>query len=291
MTIWTDLMTVPFELSFVEAAGVETRALVAGSGEAVLCLHGISGHLEAYTRIVDSHSRHFEVHAIDMLGHGYTGKPKQPITPAMQAEHVIAYLDRRGIERAHLVGISLGGLVSAWTAITHPDRVGRLTLIDPGGTNPDPVNAARIKDVRLEGVKNPDPEYTHKVLSSLIVDPANVTNELVNVRYRIYHEPEFAENIHNLMVHVEDPQVRQEFFLTDELLGKIDAETLIVWSRKDPYQRLEHAQRVRANVPQSRLVIFEECGHWPPWERADTFAEINIPFLQSGIAVVSEGSV
>ena len=104
MTVWTDLLTIPFCVERVDAGGVETRALVAGEGDDVLFLHGTSGHLEAFSRNIVPHVRAgFRCHAIDMLGHGYTGKPDHDYEFPGYVEHVLAYLDAKGIERAHLV--------------------------------------------------------------------------------------------------------------------------------------------------------------------------------------------
>ena len=75
MTFWEDLMTVPHELRFVDVDGVRTRVLHAGSGTPLILLHGISGHLETYIPVMEALSAEFDVHAIDMLAHGFTGKP------------------------------------------------------------------------------------------------------------------------------------------------------------------------------------------------------------------------
>src|SRR3989337_1958798 len=77
-TAWLDLAGLPFSVSWVDAAGVPTRSLQSGDpdGPVVVFLHGTSGHLEAFTRNVRAHvEAGYRVHAIDMLGHGYTAKP------------------------------------------------------------------------------------------------------------------------------------------------------------------------------------------------------------------------
>ena len=78
-TIWTELTGTEFRLTTVVAGGVPTRSLQAGAGEPVIFLHGTSGHLEAFTRNLGAHSERYACHAIDMLGHGYTGKPDYPL--------------------------------------------------------------------------------------------------------------------------------------------------------------------------------------------------------------------
>ncbi len=97
MSIWTDVNDIDFKLKFVDAAGIPTRALQSGNGEPLLFLHGTSGHLEAFTRNMAAHAERYACHAIDMLGHGYTGKPDYPYEIPRYVEHVRAYLAAEGI--------------------------------------------------------------------------------------------------------------------------------------------------------------------------------------------------
>ena len=79
MTAWTDLTPVAYSVDYVDAGGVPTRSLQAGDGRDVVFLHGTSGHLEAFMRNISRPRRAgYRCHAIDMLGHGYTGKPDYP---------------------------------------------------------------------------------------------------------------------------------------------------------------------------------------------------------------------
>jgi 2-hydroxy-6-oxonona-2,4-dienedioate hydrolase len=129
MTVWTDLTGLEFSVSSVDVGGVPTRSLQAGSGPPLVFLHGTSGHLDGFSRNIAAHAEHFTVHAIDMLGHGYTGKPDRPYTIPTYVEHLLGYLDACGLESAHLAGQSLGGWVAAWAAAEHPDRVRSLSLL------------------------------------------------------------------------------------------------------------------------------------------------------------------
>ena len=141
MSIWTDLAGIEYAVRYIDAGGIRTRALQAGTGEAVVFLHGTSGHLEAFVRNIPAHSERYACHAVDMLGHGYTDGADEPYRIPRYVDHVLAYLDACGIERAHFVGESLGGWVAGRLAADHPDRVGRLTLVAPGGTVANPLHA------------------------------------------------------------------------------------------------------------------------------------------------------
>ena len=71
-SIWNTLQGVAFKQDFIYAGDVRTRTITAGSGPVLSFLHGTGGHAEAYLRNIEAHAKHFSVHAIDMVGHGYS---------------------------------------------------------------------------------------------------------------------------------------------------------------------------------------------------------------------------
>lgn len=279
MSIWTDLTGVPFCLSFVNAGGVPTRALIAGIGEDVIMLHGTSGHLEAFVRNIPSHvAAGYRCHAIDALGHGYTGKPQFDYEIPRYGEHVLAYMDAQRIRKAHFIGESLGGWISAWLAVHHPDRVRTLQLVAAGGTKADPAVMTRIKESTRQAVKTDDTELTRERLQLLMHDPKNVSDELVDIRHRIYHAPDFVANIDHLLCLQEMP-IRQRNLLRPEDLAKISAPTLIVWGRQNPFGGVPEATAMQSNVKGSHLELFDDCGHWPQHEHAARYNELSLAFL------------
>lgn len=284
MTFWTELAGIDYAVRYVDAGGLRTRALQAGSGEAVIFLHGTSGHLEAFIRNIPAHSAEYACHAIDMAGHGYTDGPDEPYRIPVYVKHVLDYMDACGIDRAHFVGESLGGWVAGRRAADHPDRVGRLTLVAPGGTVANPAVMERIKTSTRAAVRTDDIELTRKRLHLLMHDPeADVSEELVQVRHEIYHRPAFVEAIDNLLC-LQEMENRKEDLLTPEQMGRITAPTLIVWGAQNPFGDVPEAHRMNESIPGSRLEIFGECGHWPQHEHAGRFNELNMAFLAEGRA-------
>lgn len=280
MTMWTDLTGIEWRVEMVDAGGVETRSLRAGKGPTVVFLHGTSGHLEAFSRnVVPYVDAGFSVHAIDMLGHGYTAKPSYPYEIPRYVEHLVAYLDAVGTERAHLVGESLGGWVSAATAIRHPERVWSLQLVAPGGTKANPDVMARIKNSTTEAVHTDDRDLTRRRLELLMFDPAkDVSDELVDIRHRIYHQPDFQKNLPNLLC-LQEMDIRMRNLLTPDDLGRIDAPTLVVWGTNNPFGDVPEAKALHEAVRASILEIFPDCGHWPQYEQAERYNELSIQFL------------
>lgn len=278
MTIWTDLAGTAFEVSYAPVNGARTRVLRAGSGEPVVMLHGTSGHLEAFVRNIPALAEHFAVHALDMLGHGYTDNPGGDLRIPRYVQHVLDYLDSRGIEKAHFVGESLGGWVAGRLAADRPERVGRLVLVAPGGTVANPEVMDRIRTSTKAAVTSDDRALTRQRLELLMHDTANVSDELVDVRHAIYHRPEFVAGIDELLC-LQKMENRVEDLLTPEQMGRITAPTQIVWGAQNPFGDVPEAHRMQESIPGSALEIFPGCGHWPQHEHADRFNDLALKFL------------
>ncbi|WGX95055.1 alpha/beta fold hydrolase [Nocardioides sp. L-11A] len=278
-TIWTELAGTDFTMTTVDAGGVPTRALQAGSGdEHVIFLHGTSGHLEAFARTIPAHAESYRCHAIDMLGHGFTGRPDVPYEIPRYRDHLLAYLDAQGIERAHLVGESLGGWVSGRLAIDDPGRVASIQLLCAGGTVANPEVMERIRTSTRLAVETDDIELTRRRMRLLMADPADATEELVAIRHLIYHRPEFAANLDNLLC-LQDLDTRLRNILRPEDLAEITVPTLIVWGRDNPFGEVPEAAAMHAHIPGSELVLLDDCGHWPQHEQAERYNPISLAFL------------
>jgi 2-hydroxy-6-oxonona-2,4-dienedioate hydrolase len=280
MSIWTDLLGVDFKVVTVDAGGVPTRALQAGEGPDVVFLHGTSGHLEAFSRNIRAYvAAGYRCHAIDMLGHGLTGKPDFDYTIPRYSDHLRDYLDACGIERVHLVGESLGGWVSSWFSSEHPERVATLALVAAGGTKANPEVMDRIRRTTTAAVESDDPTLTRERLNLLLHDPEkDVTDELVDVRFRIYTSPEFRKGLPHLLC-LQNVEIRTQYLLEEERMARITAPTLIVWPRQNPFGNLDEAERTHAGIAGSRLEVFENCGHWPQYEQTEQFNELHLAFL------------
>jgi 2-hydroxy-6-oxonona-2,4-dienedioate hydrolase len=279
MTIWTDLTGVPFSISFVDAKGVATRALISGAGEDIIMLHGTSGHLEAFSRNIVPHVQAgYRCHAVDALGHGYTGKPDFDYEIPRYGAHILGYMDAQSIARAHFIGESLGGWISAWLGIHHPERVNTLQLLAAGGTKANPEVMKRINDSTRSAVQTDDLDLTRKRLQLLMHDSKDVSEELVEIRHRIYHQPDFVANIDHLLCLQQMP-VRSRNILRPEALAKITAPTLIVWGRNNPFGDVPEAAAMQSHIKGSSLELFDACGHWPQHEHSERYNQLSLAFL------------
>ena len=277
---WSDLQEVEFSQGFLQAGPYRTRYLHAGdpAKPTLLMLHGITGHAEAYVRNLRSHAEHFSCWAIDFIGHGYSSKPDHPLEIPHYLDQVRAVLDTLGVEKASLTGESLGGWVTARFAQLHPERVERIVLNTMGGTMANPKVMERLYTLSMEAAKDPSWERVRARLEWLMADPAMVTDDLVRTRQAIFQQPDWLAACEANMA-LQDPVIRRRNMLTDDDLRAIAAPALVLWTTKDPSGPVDEARRIASLIPDSRLAVMENCGHWPQYEDTATFDRIHLDFL------------
>lgn len=280
--IWPALMETPLSVRMVDAGGVATRVLEAGSGPPLVLLHGTGGHLEAYARNVARLARSFRVIAYDMVGHGFSDCPDRPYTLDVHAEQLAALLAALGIERAHLSGESLGGWVAAWVAAHRPELVERLILTTPGNVTAKPETMEQIRSSTLRAVAEASPETVRARLEWLFApqNRALVSDELVTVRLAIYTRPDALRTVRNVLV-LQDPEVRARYSWDAAWCARIAAPTLIVWTSDDPTGTIDEGRLLERWIPGSELVNIDGAGHWPQWERPEEFDTLHERFLSA----------
>lgn len=280
--VWAELWDLDHRLQHIDVPVgqhiVRTRVLQAGAGPDLVLLHGTGGHLEAYARDIAGLAADFRVTAYDMIGHGWSDLPDTPYTTDVLADHLIGVLDALGIDRAHLSGESLGGWVAAWAAAFHPERIDRLVLNTPGNIANKPEVMQRLRDSTLAAVRDPDEETVRRRVEFLFHHKEMVTDELVALRRAIYTRPGFLRAIENTLV-LQDPEVRKDFAWDPDWVGRIAAPTLLLWTDHDPTGGLDEAATLLEWLPDARLHVITDAGHWPQWEKVPEFLEAHRAFL------------
>ena len=279
-SVWSDLNQVSFSQGFLETGRYRTRYLQAGdeSKPLLLLTHGVTGHAEAYVRNLAAHAEHFNTYAIDFIGHGYSSKPEHPLEIHHYVEQVEEVMEHLGAETAYLSGESLGGWVSARFAQQHPERVERMVLNTTAGTMANPVVMERIYTLSMEAAKDPTWERVRTRLQWLMADPDMVNDDLIKTRQMIFQQPDWQMACEMNMV-LQDIEVRQRNLLTDDDLRSITTETMVVWTTKDPSGPVDEGRRIADLLPNGRLEVIENAGHWPQYEQTEEFNRIHLDFL------------
>ena len=282
-SLWADLQGVAFEQAYVDVDGVRTRYLHAGQKgkPALIFIHGTGGHAEAYSRNLRAHGEHFDVYAIDMLGHGFTDKPDKPYLIDDYVAHLRGFMDKLKLDRASLSGESLGGWVAAHFAVVHPERVSKLVLNTASGDKVNPEALARLRTLSVEAINDPSYERIRGRLEWLMHDKSKVNDDLVASRQAIYAQPSMKRAIHHILA-LHTPEARAKYAIKPEQWKALKAPTLVLWTDNDPTATVQVGQELADAIPGSAFVVMKGCGHWPQFEDADTFNRIHIEFLQKG---------
>lgn len=277
---WDDLAEVAFDQGYIEAGGYRTRYLHAGTSDkpTLFMLHGITGHAEAYARNLAAHSEHFNVYAIDFIGHGYSSKPEHPLEIKHYIEQVLAIMDELGVEKAYFSGESLGGWTTARLAQLHPERVERIVLNTMGGTMANPQVMERLYTLSMQAAEDPSWERVKARLEWLMADPSMVTPDLIRTRQRIFEQPNWKMACEMNMA-LQDMEIRKRNMLSDDDLRQIEVPALVLWTTKDPSGPVDEGRRIADLIPNGQLAVMEECGHWPQYEDTETFNKIQLDFL------------
>ncbi|GAA2796067.1 alpha/beta fold hydrolase [Crossiella cryophila] len=285
VSVWAELADLDHTLRHVEVplgtGTVRTRVLQAGAGPELVLLHGTGGHLEAYARDLTGLARDFRVTVYDMVGHGWSALPDQPYTIDVLAEHLVSLLDVLDIEHAHLSGESLGGWVAAWTAAHYPERVDRLVLNTPGNIANKPEVMHRLRESTMAAVLDPSADTVRRRVEFLFHHKEMVTEELVNLRRQVYSRPGFVQAITNTLV-LQDPLVRKDFAWDPSWVSRVHAPTLLLWTSHDPTGGLDEAELLLGWLPDARLHVIQDAGHWPQWEKVGEFLDVHRTWLLLG---------
>jgi pimeloyl-ACP methyl ester carboxylesterase len=287
-TIWLDLIGAT-RVQYHEAGGWRTRSIECGeSGPAVVLLHGIGGHAEAFCRnVLPLAKAGYRVYAIDLLGHGYTAKPVgSRYLIDDYVEHLVRFLDEVSDSAAFLVGESLGGWVAMRAALARPGRVRAVANVVGGGLRPVPPTEqelagwATLRDRGLAAISTPGWDTWQARMQWLVADPASMTDELVAVRQRIYQQPEMRRSAAVIYDSLQQMLLGELPGALDSAeIGQVDVPVLYLWTDHNPTTPASVAAAAHELTKDSELVVFTDSGHWPQFEEPGRFNALIADYL------------
>ncbi|HMK11447.1 MAG TPA: alpha/beta fold hydrolase [Acidimicrobiales bacterium] len=276
-----------FRLRHIEIHGHVIAYRLAGEGETILLIHGMAGSSRTWRDVMPGLAAHGRVLAPDLLGHGASGKAATDYSLGAHASMLRDLMDRLGIDRATVVGHSLGGGVAMQLAYQYPDRCDRLVLVSSGGLG-------REVSMILRALSLPGAELVLPILTPAFVRRAG--NALSAWLWdRGIRSGRLAE-MWRAYASLGDSETRRAFFRTlravvgpggqevsasDRLYLTEVMPTLIVWGAADPIIPVDHARAAHAAMPGSRLEIFEGVGHFPQTEAPSRFVEVVSDFVDA----------
>lgn len=267
---------------YIQAGNIRLHYNEAGTGDAVIMLHGGGPGATGwsnFSRNIGPFSERYRTFLVDQPGFGKSDA--LVTTEARDLVHARAIkdmLDALGIEKAHMIGNSMGGASSARFAMEYPDRIGKLVLMGAAGggvSYGQPLPQEGIK-ILFELYQHPSMELLKKMINVFVYDPSFMTEELIQQRYNAMMER--PEHLTNFVKSMAGPGGISDLSLR---LGEVKASTLVVWGRDDRFVPLDHAMKFVWGIPEARLHIFSKCGHWCQYEHPDEFNRLVFDFLEN----------
>ena len=254
----------------------------AGNGPALVLLHGSGPGVSGWSNFRGNFpvfAGQFRTVIMDMPGFGKSQRPElDRAYPRVAADGLARLMDGVGIEKANLLGNSMGGYVALEFALAYPDRVNRMVLMGPGGLavnilGPDPSEGARrLGDFMIA----PSKAAMEAWVDTMVANKAVVDDQLIEERLANATQPGALESA--IAIFSSLGQHPEPVPLWARLKG-IKAPTLITWGRDDRMLPVEGALMGFRQLPNAELHIFSKCGHWAQVERKDEFERLVIEFL------------
>lgn len=265
------------ESKFAEAGGVRIHYLEQGSGEPVVCLHGAGPGASGWSNFrgnLAALSQQYRVIIPDLPGFGLSDKPAGGVEkPLAENSRVLAsFFDTVGLDRASLIGNSMGGATTARFALDHPHRVGRIVLMGAPGAGlgtlgPQPPEGIRAMRSYFD---NPSKEAMRALVRTFVYDASFVTDQLLEERYEASVEPG----------HLQFMRSRGPLEDMSAELHRLGAPTLLVWGQEDRFVPVEVGLKYLRLLQNAQLHVFSRCGHWAQVEQAERFNRLVLEFLR-----------
>jgi 3-oxoadipate enol-lactonase len=244
------------------------------SGDPLLCIMGLGGTLDFWEFQTPILARTHRVVVFDNRGAGRSDKPAGPYTIATLADDAVAVLDACGFARAHVLGLSMGGMIAQQLAIAHPDRVGALILAATYA-RPDQQVRATVSASPLNAGGAIDPKLVFKVMTAAILSPEFIARELPWLRA-----------LRDRVL----PYLTIEGFLAQAAatlahdasaeLARITAPTLVMMPTADRLVPPASSEELARLIPGATLQRFENGAHGFNVEQVDKFNSAVLDFLQ-----------
>ena len=262
-------------MSTTTAQGAEIWWEEDGQGEPVLLIQGLGYPGDMWYRLVPALSSRYRTLRFDNRGTGRTGVPPGPYTVEMMAADAIAVLDAAGAQRAHVVGVSMGGVIAQEVALTYPARVRSLVLgcTHPGGQHSAPFDPDALAMVAARSTMSPrDAAEAAIPFVYAPTTPRARIDEDFAVRMRIPTTPEGYTN---------QAVGSSQYGGSYARLGSIDVPTLVVHGTQDRLVNPANAPILSRAIPGARLKWLEGASHVFFTDQPERTAALLLTFLDS----------
>jgi pimeloyl-ACP methyl ester carboxylesterase len=269
---------------YLKVGNINTRYWMEGDkGSAVVLVHGLGGFTENWVHNIGPLAQRHRVYAMDLVGFGRSDKVPLTRDLTVLVKFIHDFMRTQHIEKASLVGNSLGGGLILQFAIDFPEKVTKLVLVDNAGMGRDVIIDLKVCSLPWLGELLSRPSFNGiaRLWKEIVGDPALVTPELVKLTYELASLPGAQKALlATLRAGINFRGQRDK--LVKELmgqLGNITAPTLVVWGQQDRIIPVAHARVAAEMIPNARVEIYDHCGHMPQFEYPEKFNRLVLDFL------------
>lgn len=250
------------------------RYYKAGSGPPLLLLHGLGGSAVVWHRALPLLAKRCTVYAIE-LWDTERHAPSHRYTPADGVSLLTAFMDAVQCAPAHLCGSSLGGLIAGFTALEHPDRVRSLTMAAAAGLGREAALFLRFITLPLIGelLFRPSRRRIARLVRILTLRSASQDASLIDALYAERLKPGVPSQMLRVLRSGIGPLGAREEVSLAPRLPDIQVPALVLWGENDPLFPATQGRRAAERLPNARLHVFPQAGHWPYLEYPEDFAK------------------
>ena len=272
---------------YIEVGDIRTRYWdMGGGGTPVILLHGLGGYIENWDLNMAALAQERQVYAVDLVGFGLSDKPRVEYTIQYLTDFLHKFMQTLEIERATLIGESMGGIISLWFAQQYPEQVEKLVLEASGGLGKEVSIYLRIMTLPILGeyFVRPSRKGSEDLQKEIFYDRDLITDEWIEEDYQMSNQPGAQRCLLSALRSMGNIWgFKREIYMPIlENLDKIEVPTLIIWGKQDQIIPVAHAHAAAQRLPDARLHILDGCGHVPNIERAEEFNQLVTAFLSSG---------
>ncbi|WP_088893971.1 alpha/beta fold hydrolase [Leptolyngbya ohadii] len=270
---------------YISVNGIRTRYWSVGeAGSPVLLIHGAGGSADYWYRNIFSLAQQHQVYALDWVGSGKSDKPEATYTYEDLTQFALAFMDAVGLSSANVVGTSAGGILAMKLASQFPDRIQKLVLSGSAGLGKALGLGMRLSTIPGigEALNRPSRATAKFLIRQCAYRPETfLTDDFVDLVERNLPLQVLQFQLRTFRTAANFSGMKSDFLAQiRNSLPKIKASTLVLWGKQDQVTSVSGAEIAANEIPDAKLHLFDNCGHWAYLEHTEEFNQLVLEFLK-----------
>ena len=246
--------------------GSNIKYVEKGEGTPIIMIHGSQMNSYDWRDNIDFFAKKHKVYAIDMIGCGWSDKPKGEYSPDFFAEFINDFMNHLNIDKAVFIANSWGGGHTLHFALKYPERINALILSSPCGYKHklDIMYILRFPIVGRIILLFASKMMVKSQLKAAFFNKSHIDKTLVNAVYFPFLSQGFIQSTLKSYKNA-------DFHFVQNNISKINLPTLLIWGDSDHKHPIEMAEKMNREIKNSQLIVFDDCGHLPHSEKSEQF--------------------